>query len=150
MRVFRAESQHLDDISELFDQYRQFYRQAPDPGGCREFINARMENDESVIFAAVHDDGRIIGFTQLYHSFCSVDMVKLIYLYDLYVAPHERRQGAAQALMEAARQYGIEQGAGRLQLETATDNRPAQSLYEALGWKRDTEFYTYHLPLKAS
>jgi len=147
MNVFRAESRHLDEISELFDQYRQFYRQPPDPEGCRNFIAARMAKDESVIFAAARDDGTIVGFTQLYQSFCSVDMVILIYLYDLYVVPDERRHGVARSLMEAARQFGVEQNAGRLQLETATDNEPAQALYESLGWKRDTEFYTYHLHL---
>jgi len=30
-------------------------------------------------------------------------------------------------------------------LETATGNLTAQRLYESLGWKRDTEFYAYHL-----
>jgi len=41
----------------------------------------------------------------------------------------------------------MEHQAVELMLETATDNLNAQRLYESLGWKRDTEFYTYHLHL---
>ena len=101
-----------------------------------------------MIFAAQTDDGDIVGFTQLYRSFCSVEMKELIYLYDLFVAPRARRQGVARALMDAARQYAHDRGAGRLQLETAISNRPGQALYEDLGWERDQEFYTYHLALQ--
>lgn len=149
MNIFRADARHLDPISELFDQYRQFYRKAPDHAGCRAFIGDRIANGESVIFAARQPDGRIVGFTQLYHSFCSVEMTPLIYLYDLFVAADARGQGVATALMEAARQHGIESGAERLQLETAVDNEVAQSLYETLGWKRDELFHVYHLELDA-
>jgi len=147
MDVFRADVSNLDDLSFLFDQYRQFYEKPADLDGCRKFMGERLANDESVVLAVGPRSGRIAGFTQLYRSFCSVEMAELIYLYDLYVAPEFRRQGLARALMEAARQYGHERGADRLQLETATDNRVAQSLYESAGWKRDEVFYTYHLEL---
>jgi len=147
MNVFRADSSHLAQLSLLFDQYRQFYGKPADPEGCRQFMGARLANDESVVFAATEEGSRIDGFTQLYPSFCSVEMDHLIYLYDLFVAPGSRRRGMARALLEAARGYGIETGAGRLQLETAFDNKAAQALYERLGWKRDEVFYTYQLEL---
>lgn len=147
MNVFRADSSRLEELALLFDQYRQFYKQPPDLDGCREFMGARLANDESVIFAASETSGTIVGFTQLYPSFDSVEMDELIYLYDLFVAPEFRRQGVARALLEAAAQYGRERGTGRLQLETAFDNTAAQALYESLGWKRDEVFYTYQLEL---
>lgn len=147
MNVIRAGLKHVDEVAKLFDQYRQFYKKSADPEGCRQFIGERLANDESVIFAAKLADGSIAGFTQLYHSFCSVEMAELIYLYDLFVVPEARRQGVAKALMDAAQQHALRRGAGRLQLETATDNRAAQALYERLGWRRDEAFYTYHLEL---
>lgn len=147
MDVFRADSSSLEELAVLFDQYRQFYKKPADLAGCRKFLAERLENGESVVFAARTDGGPITGFTQLYCSFCSVEMGELIYLYDLFVAPEARRQGVARALMDAARQYGLDRGADRLQLETAVDNSRAQSLYESLGWKRDNEFYTYLLEL---
>jgi ribosomal protein S18 acetylase RimI-like enzyme len=143
--IFRATIDHLDQLADLYDQYRQFYQQKPDLEACRGFLGERIRNQESVIFAAQQDNGEIVGFTQLYNSYCSVEMEKLIYLYDLFVAPQARRQGAARALMDAARQYAVSCGAGRLQLETAVTNHPGQKLYEDLGWERDEEFYTYNL-----
>lgn len=150
MEVIRASLDHLEPLSDLYDQYRQFYEQAPDREACRRFMAQRLKKGESVVFAARNDDGELLGFTQLYLSFCSVEMKELIYLYDLYVAPTARRRGVARALMDAARQFAEERGAGALKLETAIDNRPAQALYEELGWQRDVEFYSYHLPLKSA
>lgn len=147
MKVFRADTSQLEQLSLLFDQYRQFYDKPADPEGCRQFMGARLADGDSVVFAAAEESDRIDGFTQLYPSFCSVEMEKLIYLYDLFVVPGSRRRGMARALLTAARGYGIETGAGRLQLETAFDNKAAQALYESLGWERDEVFYTYHLEL---
>lgn len=147
MNVFRVGLQHVDEVANLFDLYRQFYKKSADPKGCWQFIRERMANDESVIFAAKLEDGPMAGFTQLYHSFCSVEMAELVYLYDLFVVLEARRQGVAKALMDAAQNYAIRRGASRLQLETAADNQAAQALYESLGWKRDEVFYTYHLEL---
>ncbi|MBT8058529.1 MAG: GNAT family N-acetyltransferase, partial [Gammaproteobacteria bacterium] len=81
MKILRATLENLDEVAGLFDRYRQFYEQAANPDGCRAFIEARMKNLESIIFAAQAADGRLVGFTQLYHSFCSVDMTELVYLY---------------------------------------------------------------------
>ena len=145
MQIIRANAHNLDELASLFNQYRQYYQRLPDLEACRAFMAERIENDESVIFAAQSDAGFIIGFTQLYRSFCSVELKELIYLYDLFVVPAARRTGVARALMEAARQYASARGAVRLTLETAVTNRPAQSLYEELGYARDEEFYTYSL-----
>jgi len=147
MNIFRANQEHLDQLAGLFDQYRVFYEMDSDFDACRNFLAERLENKESVIFAAGSDAGALIGFTQLYPSFCSVELKPLVYLYDLFVDPGARRSGVARALMDAARQYAQAQGADRLQLETAIDNAQAQALYEDLGWQKDTEFFTYHFTL---
>jgi ribosomal protein S18 acetylase RimI-like enzyme len=150
MDIFRVNIEHLDELASLFDQYRQFYQQPPDLEACRAFMAERINNDESVIFAAQSDEGSIVGFTQLYRSFCSVELQEIFYLYDLFVDPSARRTGTARALMEAARQYAAAREAGRLTLETAISNRIAQALYEDLGYARDKEFFTYHLDLQGS
>jgi ribosomal protein S18 acetylase RimI-like enzyme len=150
MDIFRVNIEHLDELASLFDQYRQFYKQPPDLEACRAFMAERINNDESVIFAAQSDEGSIVGFTQLYRSFCSVELQEIFYLYDLFVDPSARRTGTARALMETARQYAAAREAGRLTLETAISNRIAQALYEDIGYERDKEFYTYHLDLQGS
>jgi len=147
MEIIRADMEHLEAIAVLFDQYRQFYEEQADLAACKQFIEKRLSNNESVIFVAQSATDDLLGFTQLYRSFCSVEMAELIYLYDLFVTPAARRQGVARSLMQAAREYASNRGAGRLQLETAVTNHPGQALYEQLGWQRDEDFFTYHLSL---
>ena len=147
MQILRANLEQIDAVTSLFDLYRQFYEEEANLEGCKDYIRERMSNDESVIFLARSMEGVDLGFTQLYRSYCSVEMTKLVYLYDLFVVPKARRKGVARALMDTARDYAAAYGAGRLQLETAKTNLAGQALYECLGWEKDTEFYTYHLPL---
>jgi len=144
MEIVRATGQHLELVAPLFDQYRQFYKQTPDLAGARRFLRERLEKNESVIFLAL-ERGKGLGFTQLYPTFSSTTLRRLWILNDLFTCPDRRKTGVGTALMERARQFGIEQGAVELMLETAKDNFPGQRLYEKLGWKRDTEFCTYHL-----
>src|SRR4051812_9748136 len=82
----------VDAVAPLFDAYRQFYKQAPDIGVARNFIQARLVNNESVIFVA-EDDKTLIGFTQLYPTFSSEAAQRIWTLNDLYVSSAARGQG---------------------------------------------------------
>ena len=130
-------------IAPLFDAYRQFYEQTPSIELAYAFILSRMENAESVIFVA-EDNARMIGFCQLYPSFCSVAAAPIFTLYDLFVTPSARTSGAGRQLMLAVENHARTSGAVRLDLTTAKDNVRAQSLYESLQWVRDDVFYTYN------
>lgn len=134
MQVRRATMKDVDAIAPLFDRYRQFYEQAPDAAKARDFIQARLAADESVIFVA-EDQDQMLGFTQLFPSFSSVGAARAWILNDLYVLPEARRQGVARSLLGAAADFGRATGAARLELETDHDNRSAQALYRHLGWE---------------
>ena len=141
-----ADSSDLDQLADLFDQYRQFYECPPDLSAARNWIAENFERGRSTIFAA--DDGhQLIGFTQLYPALCSVDLVEYFVLYDLFVAPSARRQGIARALMNTASKWAEAQGAARLDLETARDNYPGQALYRGLGYELDEVFLKFSLDL---
>ena len=144
--IRQATVSDLDGLIPLFDGYRQFYRQASQPDRVRKFLLDRFEHNQSVIFIAVKD-GNAIGFTQLYPSFSSGALARIFILNDLFVDPNARHVGAGGALLRAAAEYGRRLGALRLVLSTEVTNMPAQSLYEKLGWKRNTDFYTYQITL---
>ena len=144
LKVVQAGLQHLDELTQLFDAYRQFYRQASDTSGAQAFLHERLTQGDSVVFVAFLD-GKPAGFTQLYPSFSSVSMAQIWILNDLFVAKHARRNGVAQVLMERAAEFGKETGAARLSLQTEVTNEAAQALYEVLGWEKETSFYTYSL-----
>lgn len=147
LELVRATIDDLELIVPLFDEYRQFYKQAPDLEGARRFLQTHFEQNTSVIFLALrsdeHGQRQACGYTQLYPSFSSVSMKRLWILNDLFVSPAARRTGAGTALLERACQFARETGAKGLTLNTAVDNYTAQSVYEAAGWKRDQEFYAY-------
>lgn len=145
-KIYRATLSELEALVPLFDAYRVFYAQPSDPELARSFLRERLSQNDTVIFLAVRE-GRAVGFTQLFPSFSSVSARRLWILNDLFVTPEARGSGVARALLERARAHAVETEAKGLVLSTAVDNKPAQRLYEALGWTRDEAFYTYDLTL---
>lgn len=139
-----AKPHDIEPLAKLFDAYRQFYEQTPDIALASTFIAERLNKQESVIFVAEDGEKQLIGFCQIYPSFCSVAAVKIGVLYDLFVDTNARKTGAGKALMLAAHEYAKNNGFARLDLSTAKTNINAQKLYESLGWVRDEVFYTYN------
>jgi ribosomal protein S18 acetylase RimI-like enzyme len=133
----------IDQLTKLFDAYRQFYEQLSDIALAITFITERLNKQDSVIFVAENNEGNLIGFCQIYPSFCSVAAAKIGVLYDLFVDASTRKTGTGRALMLAAHEYAANNGIARLDLSTAKNNHAAQVLYESLGWQRDDIFYTY-------
>lgn len=133
----------LDAVAPLFDAYRQFYDQAPDAALAHAFIGERMRKDESAILLASTEEQGIVGFCQLYPSFCSVEAKPIYSLYDLFVIPEARRLGGGRSLLQAAEKLAAERGKARMDLTTARTNGQAQAAYESLGWVRDEVFYAY-------
>jgi ribosomal protein S18 acetylase RimI-like enzyme len=131
-----------DAIVPLFDAYRQFYEQPADLPLATRFIHDRLRMNESVILLAT-EEHNILGFCQLYPTFCSIQAMPICALYDLFVLPEARRCGAGKALLQAAERYAAQNGFARLDLTTAKTNASAQSLYESLGWVRDEVFLAY-------
>ena len=133
----------VDAVAPLFDAYRQFYAQAPDLTGARRFLRERLEHEQSVVLLAEDAAGQMLGFCQLYPTFCSVEAAPIYTLYDLFVSPVARRGGVGRALLLAAQAHSKANGKVRMDLTTARSNHAAQSVYESLGWVRDEVFFTY-------
>jgi GNAT superfamily N-acetyltransferase len=146
LRVRRMRADDIASVAPLFDGYRRFYGQQSDIVRAEQFLRERCERGESVVLFAERD-GVALGFTQLYPVFSSVGTERVWLLNDLYVSDSARRSGVGQALLAAAGDFGREQGALRLMLETGRDNVIAQALYRKLGWVADATQW-FHLPLR--
>jgi ribosomal protein S18 acetylase RimI-like enzyme len=107
------------------------------------YIKARIENGESVVFVAEDIAGEILGFCQLYSTFCSVFTAPIFTLYDLFIDESHRHQGIGRSLIVEAEHYARQQGAVRMDLRTAKTNTSAQALYESVNWERDEMFFCY-------
>lgn len=138
-----ATQKDVAEVASLFDAYRQFYEQDADLPLATEFIRNRIEKNESVIIVAEDGQHQLLGFCQLYPTFCSVAAAPIYALYDLFVRPEARKSGVGKMLLIAAERHALQSGCVRMDLTTAKTNLAAQSLYESLGWVRDEIFYAY-------
>ena len=147
VRTAIATMSELEAIAPLFDAYRQFYKKPSDLPLAKRFIGDRLRNKDSVILLASGESQGVIGFCQLYPTFCSLEAKPIYSLYDLFVLPEARRSGVGKALLQAAEAHAAAAGMVRMDLTTGKSNKPAQSVYESLGWVRDEVFYAYSKPI---
>lgn len=146
VQVARAGPDQVEAATRLFLGYLEFYKKDVAPADARAFIQARLQQRDSAIYLA-SVEGQALGFMQLYPAFASLSLAPSWILNDLFVDPAGRGQGIGTALMQAARELGLDTGAAEIFLQTARDNETAQSLYRGLGYQRDDEFLVYTLSL---
>ena len=84
LKIIRANKSHIEDVSIIFDLYRQFYKYQKDLKNSKNYIHKMIKNNESIIFIATENE-KIIAFVQLYETFDSLNLSKKLVLYDLYV-----------------------------------------------------------------
>ena len=123
-KIIEAEPKHIEQVGELFDLYRQFYKYESNLIESTNYIKDRIA------------------------TFGSLDLGKIIILYDLYVKEDHRKNNIGRQLMIRSHEYAKKINAKRIQLSTATDNFIGQSLYESLGYVKDIDFYTYDFEIK--
>lgn len=142
----------IDDsgtVAGLYSAYCGFYRSDVTPEAAGKFVRERLEREEAVVFIAetradTHSHPTVaVGFTLLYPKFSSTRLQRDWILNDLFVAPEHRREGAAQALLQAAVAFVKDSGSRVVALKTQVENSPARSLYERAGWRLDEKFVTY-------
>ncbi len=143
IQIVPASLENLDELSELFQLYRIFYKKEPDTVGEKSFLKDRITNKESVIYLAKSGE-KFIGFVQLFPMFSSTRITRLWLLNDLYVDADYRKSGAASLLIERSKQLAKETGTGGLMLQTAKTNTTAQSVYDRNEFVQDDNFYSYY------
>lgn len=149
MRIVKATLEHLDLLTPLFVKYREFYGELPYPDSSRSFLEKRLRREESVIYLALADDDdkKVMGFCQLYPSYSSLSLKRVWILNDIYVAEDARRQLVADHLMRSAKKMAKESQAVRMRVSTSSNNEVAQKVYESIGFREDTQFKNYVLPI---
>jgi ribosomal protein S18 acetylase RimI-like enzyme len=151
MEIKRINNTESNLVIALFDKYRVFYKQPSDLQLAQAFIEARLNNNESVIFVALDDkDAKAIpiGFTQLYPKFSSKNAYKIWVLNDLFVEQTYRKKGIGEKLIQTAFDYAKKDGVKIVELSTAVDNDTAQKLYESIGFIKQepsTTFFNYSI-----
>lgn len=136
----------IDQMSELFNQYRIFYGQKSELEKAKNFLLERLKFQDSLIRLAFRQE-TALGFMQLYPCFSSVRLQPIYILNDLFVDQNYRNNGIGSTLINEAKSICMSDNIAGLQLETSKLNR-ANELYKKRGFSliENTNFYSWTAP----
>ncbi|PTT71194.1 MULTISPECIES: GNAT family N-acetyltransferase [unclassified Chryseobacterium] len=142
----KAQLADVQQLSELFDQYRIFYHKDSDIPAAEKFLTERIENNDSEIFVA-ENEGKLVGFVQLYPLFSSTRMKRYWLLNDLYVNENYRGKGFSKQLIEASQEMAKSTDAAGILLETGKSNDIGNKLYPRCGFEiyDEVNFYEWKI-----
>lgn len=140
----KAILQDLPQLTELFDQCRVFYHKDSDIPAAENFLKERIENKDSEIFV-VENEGKLVGFVQLYPLFSSTRMKRYWLLNDLFVNGNYRGKGFSKQLIDEAKELAKSTNSAGILLETGKSNDIGNQLYPACGFELydDVNFYEW-------
>jgi len=139
IEIERAATHDAADIAPLFDAYRSFFTGGNDLATSTRFLSERLEREECVLFVA-REDGRAVGFIQLYPLWSSWYCRRIWFLSDLYVAENARRHGAGRLLIERVKAYAAETNASSVMVELPLREPHLRGFYARLGFHEDAVF----------
>lgn len=107
-----------------------------------------LVEDDSHLFLVATAADRVIGFV---HAYLWEDLpiyanILEVFVASIYVYPEYRKQGAATALVEDIKQWGMQKGAQRIRLGVLSVNSASAAFWERQGAVPLSVFYT--LPLE--
>lgn len=147
MKVTRAQLAEVSQAAPLFAAYREFYGEPYDVEAASSFLASRLARDESIVLLAHDDEGRAVGFTQIYPAFSSTRLAPIWILNDLFVAEEARGSGAVDTLLDTAATLAVDAGVIAIELSTAHTNLRAQAVYDRHGYQVDTVYQAYEKSL---
>ncbi|MGW4291624.1 GNAT family N-acetyltransferase [Micromonospora chersina] len=124
----------FDQVAALFDDYRAHYGQPSTPEITRSWLHDQLAQHRISAAAATRAD-HVCGFITVTIMPASLMLGTSWSIRDLYVAPHHRRSGIANALLQHVIHSARAAGARRVSLQTETDNIPALTLYTDIGFQ---------------
>ncbi|MFF2369388.1 GNAT family N-acetyltransferase [Agromyces sp. NPDC058110] len=128
----------------LFEAYCRFYETELDDAKALIVWNwIRDEHDPLNAALAVDDEGRPVGLAHFRVVPDSLSATKGMYLDDLYVDEQSRGSGLGRSLIEFVHARAAEVGTGGVSWITASDNEPAQRIYDEVATR--TSWVTYEM-----
>ncbi|MBE2894995.1 GNAT family N-acetyltransferase [Spirabiliibacterium falconis] len=142
MRIFKAEVWNLDLLLPLFEHYRSQLGSPANPERARLFLSNRIRFSESIIFLAVDEQERAIGFAQLYPHWSSSQLSRYWQLSDLFVYSAANQTDAQKQLLHKCREFVKFTQSQRLVLDAMGTQ---QTFWESLGFKLDSNKQRFEL-----
>lgn len=117
------------------------------PSGMAESLSRYDAlSSDSVWFLIAYRGGRPAGLAALTRVPKLDERAGFLYLDELHVLAEHRRRGIGRALVQSAVDLARELGLAGIRVLTRPHNRPAQALYESLGFHRsETLLYQFRV-----
>jgi GNAT superfamily N-acetyltransferase len=136
--LFQLLSDH--EIPTLLEMMREFYSQQEmrfDEPAASQAVNRALENPDLAQIYLIFRGAELAGYFAL--TFCfSLEFQGRFALFDeLYLREPFRRQKLGKAVVAFAEELCKKAGIKAVRLEVGRENLPAQSLYNAAGFKQD-------------
>ena len=124
-----------EDVAGLVQAYEWLFA-APgavppgwDPERAREALEAAIASPDAQVLVALAD-GEVAGICTVYADLRSVRFGLRAWVEDLAVDPGRRSAGIGKALLDAARDWGRDQGCTHLELDSGVARTDAHRFYE--------------------
>lgn len=146
MNIKTCNINDLDSLVPLFDDYRQHFKQASDIAAVRDYLAARLESKEALIYLAQSGD-ELHGFVVLYPSYSSIGLAPIWILNDFYLKSGNNKRLMAKQLLDQLSQDCREAGAIRIEVTTRKENHKLHKLYKDYGFEKDYKYDYYFLQI---
>ena len=105
-------------------------------GEIEQFLAGQSSEPQAVLLA-VEESGSVVGLAELSIRPCAEGCRtnRVAYLEGWYVEPEVRGQGIGRALVEAAEEWGRDQGCAEFASDTEPDNEISRLAHRALGFE---------------
>lgn len=104
------------------------------PSVVENSIHLLSTKEYAVSFLAYHNN-QVIGFANCFENIATFKGRTALNIHDLAVIPSFRKQGVATLLLEAIKNYALENHMAKITLEVLEGNNAAQSAYEKFGFQ---------------
>jgi ribosomal protein S18 acetylase RimI-like enzyme len=134
-------SSGADGVTAAAQLLHDFNVEYGEPAPAPQQLAARLadligDGDVTVLLAREHETGAAVGVAVLRVQPSVWSPAQEAYLAELYVVPGQRGRGYGRALITEAIRVAREQGADYAFVITSEEDRLAQRLYEAAGFRR--------------
>jgi GNAT superfamily N-acetyltransferase len=122
-------------VAGLIEAMDRFYAGgSEDPDKIGEAVARWLSSDETdARIALAFDDGEAVGLAIFAILLPGIALSKLMFVKDLFVVDEARGRGVGEAIMRFLAAYCVDNGVGRIDLETERDNTGARRFYDRLG-----------------
>lgn len=133
MHISPATEADVEILSTLLGEVEAYYGGPSTPGDPEQIRTALFGAQPVATVLLARIDQTVAGLASYTFLWPAAGAHTSLYLKELYVRAHARRQGVAHALMSELRSIAAKAGCTRFEWTADTDNPAALAFYEAFG-----------------